>query len=147
MSRVYELLGRLIWFSAGWLAMIYLRRTNRVYSIVMIDQPVRQVLLVKNWLGDGNWRLPGGGMHSKETETQALERELREELGISLPQTRDKLTEFESNGGVKSSVYTVRVKSLDHKRRITEITAAEWFDLNQLPENIDEDILPILKAV
>ncbi|MEK7602648.1 MAG: NUDIX hydrolase [Patescibacteria group bacterium] len=42
-----------------------------------------KILLVRGWLSDGCWSLPGGGLHRNEEAKSAARRELFEELGIS----------------------------------------------------------------
>lgn len=43
-----------------------------------------KVLLLKSWLGDGDWTLPGGGLHRGEDPVAGALREVHEETGILL---------------------------------------------------------------
>jgi ADP-ribose pyrophosphatase YjhB (NUDIX family) len=43
-----------------------------------------KVLVMKNFLGDGRWSLPGGGIHKHEGSTVGAARELAEETAIKL---------------------------------------------------------------
>ena len=75
--------GRLI-YHAVWLyrLLVINKRSNRVYVLVIDNQ--KRMLLVKNWLGNGRWRLPGGGVGEGEDFKVAAARELREELQLKI---------------------------------------------------------------
>jgi 8-oxo-dGTP pyrophosphatase MutT (NUDIX family) len=74
-----------LWRSLGvvayyctWPALwLYLRGTTRTRVILRHDG---KILVVKNWLGNGDWRLPGGGMKAGEPAEIGARRELNEEL-------------------------------------------------------------------
>jgi len=60
------------------------RPTVRVGAVALIDD---RLLLVRQARGDESyWLLPGGGVRFGETLSEALERELREELGAQAAQ-------------------------------------------------------------
>jgi len=46
-----------------------------------------KILLVKDWLGDGSWSLPGGGLHRGEEAMSGAVRELWEETGLRVTVT------------------------------------------------------------
>jgi len=60
---------------------LYLRGTTRTRVLVVVD---KDVLLVKTWLGDGRWSLPGGGLHRHELVDDGALSELYEETGLQL---------------------------------------------------------------
>lgn len=81
-------LGKVVYFFGYPIFRLLIKNTNRTYVAVIFDD---QLLLTKNWLGFQNkWRLPGGGVRSDESATQAAIRELLEEVGLSC--TKDQLT-------------------------------------------------------
>ncbi|HLC91774.1 MAG TPA: NUDIX domain-containing protein [Candidatus Saccharimonadales bacterium] len=43
-----------------------------------------KILLVRDWLGDGSWSLPGGGLHRGEVANIGALRELKEETGLQV---------------------------------------------------------------
>lgn len=78
-----------LWQKAGvaafWLAWpalwVYLRMGKRTRVLIICGN---EFLVLKGWLGSGDWMLPGGGLHRGENSLQGLIREVAEETGIEL---------------------------------------------------------------
>lgn len=82
MKKAWRLMG-IIGFWLSWpLLWIYLSGTERT-RVIIVSQD-NKVLLLKSWLGPGNWILPGGGIHRGEKPLPAAVREVREETGLDL---------------------------------------------------------------
>lgn len=79
MRRLGQFVGRAIFYALWPLFYLYLRGTTRTRALVICRG---EVLLVKNWLSDNRYGLPGGGMHAGEQLLAAMERELAEEVGL-----------------------------------------------------------------
>jgi 8-oxo-dGTP pyrophosphatase MutT (NUDIX family) len=80
-NKPWQAVGRLIrWllYPFIWLA---LKRTARTRLFLRSGD---QLLLVKNWLGNGKWSLPGGGIKAGETPLLAVCREVFEETGLKI---------------------------------------------------------------
>jgi 8-oxo-dGTP diphosphatase len=80
MKKLLFLAGTLVF----WLGWPYWRRYFKIHNrrsrvIVRIGD---QILLVRDWLGRGEWGLPGGGANLHESGSRAAVRELQEEVGI-----------------------------------------------------------------
>ena len=79
MARLSPRLGRfaywLVW-PGLWLVLYNTRRTRVIIS------SGDEILLVKTWLGDGRWGLPGGGLHRGEEAAAGAAREITEETGM-----------------------------------------------------------------
>lgn len=79
MKRLWVLTGRVLYVLVWPGLYFYLRGTRRTRIIVNCGE---DILFVKDWLGDGTWKLPGGGIRKGENLALAALRELREETGI-----------------------------------------------------------------
>lgn len=81
--KLPKLLGRAIYFFGYPIFRVLIRGTTRAYVAIYVDG---SILLTKNWLGYQNkWRLPGGGVHRGEDIMAAVRRELKEEVGVMVP--------------------------------------------------------------
>ena len=73
--RLADTLRRIVWRLFG-------PRTIGVRALVVDDQ--QRVLLVRHSYGRPTWHLPGGGVKRRESLLQALQRELHEEVGVTV---------------------------------------------------------------
>lgn len=97
------------------------------------------ILLVKH-RDDHHWYLPGGQVHSKETLLEALERELKEEAGLSFDNlTRTRISgcysSFKEGKSDHIVVYIVENSSLAKSTSI-EIDECHFFPPHSLPDKI-----------
>lgn len=127
--RVADRLRRLVWRIFG-------PRTIGIRGLVVDDDG--RVLLVRHSYGRPTWHLPGGGVKRRETLVQALARELREEVSVTvtgpvrLHGTFSNMTEGKSD---HISVFVV-----EHWQRNpepdadAEIEAAAFYAPDDLPE-------------
>ncbi len=97
-----------------------------------------KILLVKNFLYNKYWLLPGGGINRKKMPEKGLMRELKEELNLSISKIDYKLGEYKSQGESKRDIIYIFVINLDssHFSKQWELDDARWFDLSNLPENL-----------
>lgn len=113
---------------------LYLHFSHRTRVLVVCDQ---HVLLLKSWLGDGKWSLPGGGLHRGEVPRAGAQRELAEETALNVP--LDDFQFFASttaqSNGLRFS-YDLFVVELSMQssvnRQPSEIAAIGWHDHRQL---------------
>ncbi len=80
-KKIWRVTGNIAFWFARPLLVIYLRRSQRTRVVLSHKD---KILVVKGWLGDGKWSLPGGGLHRGEDALVGALRELKEETGISL---------------------------------------------------------------
>lgn len=131
--RFYAQIGR-------WLYVLvkptfrFFPRTRRVRCLVIDGS---NILLVKNWLGRGQWTLPGGGVHSSETIQLATRRELHEELRVLVDSDKIRLLGDwdESTDGMSCSLElcSTPLKATRLRYNHLELVACEWFELRDLP--------------
>lgn len=80
--KLPKFLGSLIFYLTLPGINLIVRGSTRAYVVIEFED---SVLVVKNWLGrQGLFRLPGGGVHKRETTIEGAIREVHEEVGISL---------------------------------------------------------------
>ena len=120
---------------------LYLRSSQRTRVLVVCDN---QVLLVKTWLGDGKWSLPGGGLHKREDPRQGGRRELLEETSLDLPVDSFKLIDHRqaNNHGLVFSYDLFVIEAVTPwpvRRQPFEIVDLGWYDYRQLT---DEQLAP-----
>ncbi|MDB5166457.1 MAG: rppH 2 [Candidatus Saccharibacteria bacterium] len=145
-----RLLGR-VGFYVVWPALVvYLWRSQRSRVLV---QHEGQVLLVKNWLGDGKWSLPGGGMHAGEPIHTGAARELHEETGIVA--TDDQLELLRSEpyafGPIHFNAHYFRLTMSERpsiRPQRFEIAEVCWMDAAAIePEQVNDDVRRALDLV
>jgi mutator protein MutT len=116
----------------------------------------RKILLQKR-ADDGTWANHGGCLELGETVEETVMRELKEEIGI----TPTKLEFYKIFSGEdmhytctsKDEVYAVIVIYLcdeyegELQQDNDEVVELQWFDVNNLPENINKQDKVILKDI
>ncbi len=96
------------------------------------------LILVRHWYNP-LWVMPGGGIKKHETPEQAAIREIKEELGIDMPQLDYRLGVYSNNKeGKNDTVYcfvvNLETKPLIKKRRINlEISDIIYSPLSDTP--------------
>lgn len=112
-----------------------LKGSVRVYVVIRAGN---DILVTKNWLGLHKvWRLPGGGIQKGETITDALQREVREELGLKID--TNNLKQLQKNAyyePTKKFKYYLFLLDSAEKPNLQvnqkEIVASEWIPTNEL---------------
>jgi 8-oxo-dGTP pyrophosphatase MutT (NUDIX family) len=88
MKKIWALLGQTTFFITKPLISVYLKSSHRT-RIILISEG--HILLAKDWLGNGKYSLPGGGIKKREDSSLAAARELKEETGIAIRSSQLKL--------------------------------------------------------
>lgn len=150
MQYLLQRLGRTLhWLMTPGL-MLVLPFTKRTRVLLRCGD---QVVVVRAWLSDGRWQLPGGGLHRGETPAAGALRELREETDIILPLEKlgdPRLCQFRE--GVKRFKYylfTVEIgQAIPPRRRLPEIIDCEWVDYHTLSvDNAGSDVINAIETI
>lgn len=143
------MIGRIV-FWVTWPGLrLGLRFTTRTRAFITHDD---KVLVVKPWLGNGKWGLPGGGIKTNEDALTAVVREVKEETAIMLKRTDcKKIGSFEyKNSGLRFvySLYAIKVARIPKvKRQKSEIGEIDWIDKQRLNNrNANSDVLSALNS-
>lgn len=134
MQTLWLLAGRILYYCCYPALAWYLSRSDRTRAIIFYGD---QVLLVRPWLGNGDWDLPGGGVHSNETPITAVAREIREELSIddSLAALQFIETATFSKGLIRYQAHYFGLQLLQKptlRLQVSELVAAQWVVIDQL---------------
>ena len=134
MNRYWPLLGNITFWLAWPVLYVYLGDTERTRVLIHHGN---DVLVLKDWLGDGSWKLPGGGVRRGEDFAASAVREAHEETGLTIKAKR-----LRSLGPVESRSHGFRcrlhcfVVTLPERPEPTakrkEITSVKWLPLADL---------------
>ncbi len=139
MSRPFFLLwswlGRLAYSLARPIIRWVVRGSRRSRVLIVCDN---DYLLLKQWLGDGSWSLPGGGLHKGEDSLRGALREVTEELGLSLqPEELISRGHYDCRDGGFNFSYDLYVIRLPFRPELQlqrlEILSAVWYDRSYVP--------------
>ncbi|MEN9649493.1 MAG: hypothetical protein RL094_460 [Candidatus Parcubacteria bacterium] len=98
-----------------------------------------QLLLIRHTYGKGTWNLPGGGIKRDEDHVEAIKREVFEELGICLEDTKIRAVGsfFTTREFKKDTVFCFAAEVTNEYFKIDEheIAEAKWFSLDTIPDH------------
>ena len=147
MKRVWIIIGRISYIMAWPALYFYLKDSQRTRVIVRAED---KVLLLKDWLGDGKWKLPGGGVHQGENIAESASRELFEETGVEI-----RSSDLKPLGSIKAKGHGTTVvlhifestipAPVTVKKQKLEIVEAVWQVVEGLADR--RDISDITRAV
>ncbi len=96
----------------------------------------------------GLWEFPGGKVESNETVEQALVREIKEELGLDVQQSRRLITVWHDYKDIKVCLQVFKVLSYQGEAYSVEGQQIKWVDILSLTEfDFPAANLPIIKAL
>ena len=110
-----------------------------------------KILLTRRKKGkslEGYWEFPGGKVEKEETDTIALKRELKEELGLEISE----LNYFSENKHNYNtfSIHLVAYKctALDDPKKLVDHDKFEWVMVNEIGDfNLADADRPLLKEL
>ena len=150
MKKLWIAIGK-ISFWITWPGIWFVVRVTppRTRVIVIHDN---KILLTQDWLGAGDWNLPGGGLRRGEHPAEGATRELMEETGIKVPPAHCIKFGMKTlkGRGITSHNHCFYV-NLSVKPRIylqrPEIIAYTWASLEDLETlNLSTTVMPVIRA-
>lgn len=132
-AAILTAIGRMTYW-AGWPGIHLILQNSERTRVVLLSHDKR-CLVVRPWLGDGSWKLPGGGISRGETPARAAARELKEEMGIDLRASSLVLiqgTDINEHGHVYGAQIFGAHLGTDHSFRLRswELAEAAWVELD-----------------
>lgn len=155
-QKIWQILGRLGYFPSYPLISLYLFNSKRVRVVIKSDN---KVLVVKPWLNNGKWDLPGGGLHKNEDPVDGCIRELKEELNLSFDRNLARVIKYEKfRAGLLSysACYVeVLLKSWEQSLSLQEyeiidyrwVSEAELRDLPMISRQLNQAAIKALQQV
>lgn len=137
MKKVWKTIGRVVFWVTWPLLLIYLRIGKRTRVCIVSGD---KVVVLKGWLGQGKWDLPGGGLHRGEKSVDGAIREVREETGLELSPSQFR---FIGSGQIKKhglkfdyDKFIVNLfEQLPLKPQHFEIVDLAWIPIGELDKN------------
>jgi len=132
MTKNRKIIGSILFWLLWPGLFFYLKGSSRTRVIIVRNN---QILLVRNWLGPGQYSLPGGGLQPNEKPINGAVREVKEETGISidpklLTQVLPSFITYEKGHSYKCYSYSVEVdKTTEISRQKFEIAEIRWVKL------------------
>lgn len=128
--KLWVFAGRIGFLVARYPISLIVRNSHRTRVLIVCGE---DYLVLKHWLGDDSWMLPGGGRHRDEDPLAAIQRETQEEIGLlPAPEKFVHAGQFECRDGsfrFTYDLYVVRLAERPQLRLQTlEILSASWFD-------------------
>tara|TARA_Y100000389_G_C17413230_1_gene492175 strand:- start:396 stop:845 length:450 start_codon:yes stop_codon:yes gene_type:complete len=106
---------------------------------IFYDKSSGTVLLVKHTYSS-DWALPGGGTSVGESFEAALERELKEEVGLVCENIKLFDTYYNRPVSKRDHVIIYKINTwrdaINHTNPKFEISRKQWYPISKLPENI-----------
>lgn len=153
---IYSKLGNLAyWFIhksfKKYLKLIGSKRTR----VIILDRKLNEILIVQNWLTDGSYQFPGGGLKKHEKPEFGAAREIAEELGIRVkPGVIRHIKTVDSEYYKK--VFMLLEKKLTEENlkslrisqhEITEVIKLKLSELDSIKDRLDKDSYDLLKSI
>lgn len=146
MKKFWQFIGLVSYFALLPALHPYLRFSKRT-RIAAVNADA--LLVVKPWLGNRKWSLPGGGVHKGETPEAAVMREAKEETGIILTAVEHTAKHIYHSVGLRFSYELFYVSSptrVTIKNQQLEIIEAGWVEISELNNhNANQDVLTVVK--
>lgn len=133
----WDWLGRVLFF-VTWPGIWLVIRFTPPRTRAVIEHN-GEILLLRDWLGNGDWSLPGGGLHRQENPLRGVLREVYEETGMQLkPNDVQWASRFQMKSAGISVRYEVFYARMKQRPKVVisskEISQARWVAIERLAD-------------
>jgi ADP-ribose pyrophosphatase YjhB (NUDIX family) len=143
-------LGAVFRYTPKPLRRLFSRVTNARFSVTagaVITDNEGRVLLLKHVFRSGNgWGIPGGFVQAGEQPSAALQRELREEVGLELVAIEMVFARTLHTTQQIEIIFRARPNG-EAQPQSVEIESVGWFSPQTLPEGLPEDQRRLIDGV
>ena len=77
-----NLLNKILFWTSWPVLYLVVNNTHRTRAIILNKN--KELLVVRGWINDGKWQLPGGGIKPNESSLDATIREVKDEVNLNL---------------------------------------------------------------
>lgn len=137
-----NILGAIWKFTPGVIRRRMVRLGQNRFTVttgaMLFDEQSRILLLEHVFRPDSGWGIPGGFLANREQPEEGLRRELREEISIEIDAVEFLFARTLPRPRQVEIYFRARVVG-DPKPSSFEIKQAEWFALDELPEELSKD--------
>jgi 8-oxo-dGTP pyrophosphatase MutT (NUDIX family) len=131
LAQIYKLgypLALILWFVT--------RPKSQGTSVVLTRD--NMILLIRNTYGNPLWVFPGGGVKRKELPVSAAQREVQEEIGLSVNSLQPKGQFLHTEQFKKDTVWVFygRLDQTELNLDRSEVKEARWFEKDKLPPDL-----------
>jgi 8-oxo-dGTP pyrophosphatase MutT (NUDIX family) len=137
-----NLLNKILFWISWPVLYLVVNNTERTRAIIFNEN--KELLVVRGWINDGKWQLPGGGMKSKESSIDATIREVKEEVNLSLNPKQMKLIGSEqiidNRINYKCDFFQVNGINTGSLKPGSEIKEIKFIKTDQI-ENISKEVI------
>lgn len=125
----------------------WLLRRPALHGVKCLLTDGDRVLLVRHTYGRDEWDLPGGTQRRSEPPEEAARREMREELGIDIPQWNALGDVLRLSYGCKDTLhcYHAEVSAPQLDLNAAELCRAHWFRDQELPADMGRHVHAIVR--
>lgn len=150
MRSVLRFIGKVLSICAWPALWVYYRVLPGRTRVVLVHGG--KILVVKQWIGNGLWGLPGGGLHKGEDVVEGAVREVAEETGVALKPDRlwplGSAVQRQRGLEYEYHMFAATVSSSKVRAQWYEVSDLAWMRPEELnPTNASPDVLHTLRVV
>ena len=112
----------------------------------LVKNQNNEYLLIKTTYSGDYWTVPGGGVHRNESLEHAIRREVKEEIGVDITELKQLGSYVSRAEYKKDTVYLYVAKTLQATtaKNLREISKAQWFSQDSIPQNRSRSLSEVL---